>query len=192
MKISPGCVEILLSLVWWFATQQTTNTLHSSSLFKEKNIRIPQKNILKLYVFWQMWLCPKFFGNIFVEFSPTYYFKCENIDARVCVSEKREEEKNVCGLRKTKLCMEKEITVTAVILGQFFCCASSSPECVCLGEHEICIEKKNQIFSRFNDPFFGWIWRPVISISGIRSVTILKYSNYLLICIFFPDHTFRM
>ena len=43
MKISPGCVEILLSLVWWFATQQTTNTLHSSSPFKEKNIRIPQK-----------------------------------------------------------------------------------------------------------------------------------------------------
>ena len=36
MKISPGCVEILLSLVWWFATQQTTNTLHSSSPFKEK------------------------------------------------------------------------------------------------------------------------------------------------------------
>ena len=56
---------------------------------------------------------------------------------RIRKERERDEEKNVCGLRKTKLCMEKEITVTAVILGQFFCCASSSPECVCLDEHEI-------------------------------------------------------
>ena len=56
---------------------------------------------------------------------------------RIRKERERDEEKNVCGLRKTKLCMGKEIAVTAFILGQFFCCASSSPECVCLGEHEI-------------------------------------------------------
>ena len=40
--------------------------------------------------------------------------------------------------------MEKEITVTAVILGQFFCCASSSPVYVSVNMKSE--SKKNIIF----------------------------------------------
>ena len=184
MKISPGCVEILLSLVWWFATQQTTNTLHSSSPFKEKNIRIPQKNILKLYVFWQMWLCPKFFGNIFVEFSTTLNVKTLMLEYAYPKRERERRRKKCLRSKKNQIVYgERNYCNCVYFRSILLLCLLKS--CVCLGEHEIWIEKKYHIFSRFSDPFFGWIWRHVILISGIRSVTILKYSNYLVIFIFF-------
>ena len=183
MKISPGCVEILLSLVWWFATQQTTNTLHSSSPFKEKNIRIPQKKI--------SWSCTCFGRCDFVlNFLATFllnFLLLTTLNVKTLMLEyaypKREREKFLRSKKNQIVYGERNYCNCVYFRSILLLCLLKS--CVCLGEHEIWIEKKYHIFSRFSDPFFGWIWRHVILISGIRSVTILKYSNYLVIFIFF-------
>ena len=127
------------------------------ALLKEKNIRIPQKNILKLYVFWQMWLCPKFFGNIFVEFSTTLNVKTLMLEYAY---PKRERE------RRRKKCLRSK--KNQIVYGErnyCNCCYFRSILLLCLLKSWVCMSRWTWNLNRKKPSIFFHIQWPIFRLN---------------------------